>query len=84
MTTYPPTNAESRQCSQSQDNSSSPQSPIPDVGVESIIDQFSQSSPKTTAKFIFPAAEIEIYQEAYGFIKYLVCPPPPGTNGLPF
>ena len=45
---------------------SSSNHPIPDVSVKAIVDSFSQYSSTVVAKFILPAAKIEIQQEANG------------------
>ena len=42
--------------------------PIPDVSVEAIVDRFSQYSSTAIAKFILPAAETEVQQEANGLL----------------
>ena len=39
---------------------------VPDVSVKAIIDRFSHYSSTTIAKFVLPAAETEIQQEANG------------------
>ena len=41
---------------------------IPDVSVKAIVDRFSQYSSTAVAKFILPAAETEIQQEANGLL----------------
>ena len=45
-----------------------PGHPIPDVSVNAIVDRFSQYNSTAVAKFILPAAEREIQQEANGLL----------------
>ena len=68
MANYQPPNVASIHRTHSQEVLSSPQRPIPGVSVKAIMDRFSQYGSKITAKFILPAAETKIQQEANGLL----------------